>query len=66
MTCNGCTHSLVEIYRREGAASDAVVRWCQDCGCVVVDEDYDGRTNPGVYESMRFPSMTYPNQRSKR
>jgi hypothetical protein len=63
MTCDGQTHNLQEIYRRNGAASDAVVRWCSDCGAVVVDEDYDGRTNPGAYEEMRFPMMPYPNQR---
>jgi len=25
------------------------------CGAVVVDEDYDGRTNAGAYMPMRFP-----------
>jgi hypothetical protein len=44
--------------------SIVVVRWCVDCGAVVVDEDYDNRTNPGVYGAMRFPRMTYPNQRT--
>jgi hypothetical protein len=47
--------SLIVIYRREGAASDQVVRWCGICGAVVVDEDYDGRTSPGSVMPMRFP-----------
>ncbi len=48
--------SLQEIHRHYGAGSDAVVRWCNKCGAVVVDEDYDGRTHPGSYVAMRFPS----------
>jgi hypothetical protein len=62
--CDGHDHMLIEIYRRHGAASDAVVRWCIDCGAVVVDEDSDNRTSPGQYGKMRFPRMTYPNQRT--
>lgn len=52
-----CQEPLVEIYRHSGAASDAVVRWCSQCGAVVVDEDYDGRTRAGSYQKMRFPSL---------
>lgn len=54
--CNGSEHRLIVIWRETGAASDAVVRWCQDCGAVVVDEDYDGRTHAGRYMAMRFPN----------
>lgn len=63
MACDGREHDLAEIYRHAGAASDAVVRWCVGCGAVVVDEDFDNRTIPGTYCAMRFPQMTYPNQR---
>ncbi len=48
-------NSLLALYRHGGAASDAVVRWCQRCGAVVIDEDYDGRLNPGAYMQMTFP-----------
>ena len=39
------------------AISDEVVRWCKYCGAVVVDEDYDGRTNPGFIKPMQFPTI---------
>lgn len=55
MAKHDCGVGLQTIYRREGAGSDAVVRWCPKCGAVVVDEDFDGRTHPGAYMSMRFP-----------
>lgn len=32
-----------------------VVRWCSECGAVVVDEDSDGRIHPGGYIKMMFP-----------
>ena len=32
-----------------------VVRWCKICGAIVVDRDYDGRTNPGQVKKMQFP-----------
>ncbi len=34
-----------------------VVRWCCDCGAVVVDVDVDGRTHPGGDAAMRFPAL---------
>lgn len=49
--------SLEEIYRVTGSFDiDAVVRWCPQCGAVVIDEDYDGRTKPGAIAPIRFPS----------
>lgn len=39
------------------AISEEVVRWCKYCGAVVVDEDYDGRTNPGQIKPMQFPML---------
>lgn len=62
MKCNGYIHNLRDIWTDYGEASNIVVRWCRDCGAVVIDEDCDGRTNPGSVRSMRFPIMTYPNQ----
>lgn len=53
--CRIGVHPLVEVYRHHGAASDAVVRWCEICGSVTVDEDFDGRTNPGQYRAMTRP-----------
>jgi hypothetical protein len=34
-----------------------VVRWCEDCGAVVVDAVIDGRTYPGDIKPMRFPQL---------
>ena len=34
-----------------------VVRWCRTCGAIVVDTDFDGRTNPGAILPMRFPAI---------
>lgn len=39
------------------AISEEVVRWCKYCGAVVVDEDCDGRTNPGKIKEMQFPTL---------
>jgi hypothetical protein len=50
--------TLREVYRHHKAGSDAVVRWCFRCGAVVVDEDYDGRTNIGTYMPMLFPATS--------
>jgi len=49
-------HDLVEIFRSHGPYDeDRVVRWCQECGAVVVDVEIDGRTAPGCSMLMRFP-----------
>lgn len=53
-------NSLEVIYTEYGAVSEHVVRWCPKCGAVVVDEDFDGRTNPGAVLKMRFPHMSRP------
>ena len=62
MTCDGERHNLVDLHSFYEAMGDNVVRWCQDCGAVVIDRDYDNRTYPGYIMQMRFPRMTYPNQ----
>jgi hypothetical protein len=51
-------HNLIEILRCPAGVPGAftVVRWCVDCGAVVVDTDIDGRTAPGDYMPMRLPS----------
>jgi valyl-tRNA synthetase len=42
-------------YRIMGASR--VIRWCEDCGAVVVDLDCDGRTHPGDVMEMKFPVL---------
>jgi len=48
--------TLVDIYTAShGYDTEAVIRWCYKCGAIVVDIDFDGRTQPGAIMSMRFP-----------
>ena len=48
---------MVEIYR-VGSDHDVedVVKWCTNCGAVVIDGEYDNRTAPGKVMKMRFPT----------
>lgn len=51
--CLNKQHDLVEIgYVGEPCS---VVRWCQECGAVVVDTDYDSRVSAGGVMEMRLP-----------
>lgn len=34
-----------------------VVRWCKNCGAIVIDADVDGRTYPGDIMKMAFPRI---------
>jgi hypothetical protein len=55
--CQVGNHKLIEIYRRpySSVQQSTVVRWCEQCGVVTVDIDYDGRTNPGAVMRMIGP-----------
>ena len=54
--CDGSFHNLIKIVEYDVTTMDSkVVRWCMDCGAVVVDRDYDGRTNPAAIVKMKFP-----------
>lgn len=60
MACFNGQHDLIEIMQRPNHdAPDAVtvVRWCQQCGAIVVDVDVDGRTAPGSAMKMRLPAQ---------
>lgn len=56
--CNVGNHRLKKIFETGGDMESTVVRWCEVCGSVVVDEDYDGRTKPGAVMRMLSPSIT--------
>lgn len=58
--CQKGKHKLVEINRGWHAmgGSEEVVRWCEVCGSVVVDVDYDNRTNAGQVMKMRGSTIT--------
>jgi len=58
--CDFRNHNLIEIYRKNGSefSEDIIVRWCVDCGGVVVDEEIDGRLY-NHYMKMKFSKITY-------
>jgi len=52
-------HPLQEIFRSGYEDEEQnVVRWCPQCGAVVVDAEYDGRTAPGRIRSMAIPAIS--------
>jgi len=52
-------HKLKVVYASIGTWGEAdVVRWCSDCGAVVVDVEVDNRINPGGVRKMEFPKGT--------
>jgi len=66
MKCKNGNHDLKEIHRSLHDCIgdvDAVVRWCKECGAVVVDADRDGRTFAGRISEMKFPKIVYENLR---
>jgi hypothetical protein len=59
--CDGRNHNLIMIFKGTPAFDEdpyPVVRWCEDCGAIVVDREVDGRL-AGRIEEMRFPKLTY-------
>ena len=56
--CDNVKHNLEEIFRTcsDSADVDIVVRWCKDCGAVVVDREMDGTTYAGDIVKMKFPT----------
>ena len=56
--CKKGNHKFAEIYSKEtGPSTREVVRWCVECGSVVVDADCDGRTNPGHIMNLKSPKI---------
>jgi len=53
-TCKG-NHNLLDIYCDGPEMEQSVVRWCEECGAIVVDVVVDGRTAPGRVMAMRLP-----------
>lgn len=53
---------LKEIHRIEvnsPLGEDIVVRWCPNCGAVVIDFEVDERVSPGGVMKMRFPDFKH-------
>ena len=59
MICKDNRHNLIVIYWHSRAFNEEpTVRWCTDCGAVVVDIDSDGRIAPGAIRRMELPHET--------
>jgi predicted RNA-binding protein len=56
MCIDGKKHSLIKIYSSGNEMEEDVVRWCYECGAIVVDVDSDGRTFPGRVMEMKRPN----------
>ena len=63
--CKEGLHPLKEISRRCDGYVDRVVRWCPDCGAIVVDMECDGRVYPGHYSKMKLPKIVTDIQKNK-
>lgn len=50
-------HNLIPVYSHGTEDEEVVVRWCPDCGAVVVDKDIDGRTMPGKVRALQAPKL---------
>ena len=60
MACKNGEHKLKVIYWHSSLRGneEPTVRWCGNCGAVVVDVDFDGRTNAGAIREMELPRET--------
>ena len=58
--CFNGEHVLITICSEDCGDFEKVVRWCKLCGGIVVDMDFDGHTNAGYYQKMKFPYVTNP------
>lgn len=54
--CEEGLHPLYEISRTSDGFVDKVIRWCPDCGAIVIDMECDGRIYPGRYKKMQLPN----------
>lgn len=56
--CLKGNHSLQKIFESGSDMESSVIRWCEVCGSIVIDKDYDGRIKPGAVMGMISPSIT--------
>lgn len=57
-SCKDGNHDLIVIdSKTHDGMSIEVIRWCPNCGAIVIDKESDGRLNPGAIMKMRFPKL---------
>jgi hypothetical protein len=60
MKCKSGIHDLIRIYGNHNwDDTEDVVRWCRNCGAIVIDVDLDGRVMHGRILKMKFPRIAY-------
>ena len=50
-------HPLKTIYTDSDGFVDVVIRWCPECGAIVIDNDVDGRVYPGKALPMKLSKL---------
>lgn len=60
--CKDGLHPLKEITRIIDGFVDKVIRWCPDCGAIVIDMECDGRVYPGHYRRLVLPRVIKENR----
>ena len=57
--CKKGNHPLIEISSiLLGYDEEKIVRWCPNCGAIVIDLEVDNRLFPGHYMKMKIPKIT--------
>lgn len=59
LSCGDGSHDYRLVHVDKDSISELVVRHCKVCGCIVVDEDYDGRTKPGQFFPLTGHSLYF-------
>jgi hypothetical protein len=60
-TENKHTGRLETISRMCFGQEEEVVKWCPNCGTIVIDLEVDGRIYPGKIMKMQFPKIIIKN-----
>lgn len=55
--CKEGLHPLRVISRINDGFVDKVIRWCPNCGAIVIDMECDGRVYAGHYKQMVLPKL---------
>lgn len=56
-------HPLKSVYIDSDGFVQNVVRWCPECGAIVIDVDCDSRTYPGRVMKMKLPQAILNSQK---
>ncbi len=57
--CKKGNHLLEPILVSHDLIYEKVARWCSWCGAIIIDIDYDNRTDPGAIMKIKLPGRLY-------